>query len=300
MPVIVNPPATSAATAVVTYGVPLAYGQVSVRDFLMGKGTDVTLVDFDPFAMTVRSDEDALENAHGGYSGAEFVEPKRIPITVAITADGGGDQAGRFALMQGLLAAFAPSPVDVPLRFHYDNRIFRINGRPRAVEPRSTLLDVVLPSEIDLQFVALDPRIYSDEQVVTELSLPRDSGGRTYPYTFPYTIDATLSSGRADVVNEGTFEAPWRGLVYGPVVNPRLVNFSTGQELRVGVTVPAGRYLDLDSAVRRVLLDGTASRRGSTSGQWWQLAPGVNDIGFFADVFSEDASFQLLHRHSWR
>lgn len=275
------------------------YGQVELRGLLLGTGTVYRLQGFNPFDNTVRADSQAnLSQADGGYSGREYADVKQVPLRVQIDLPM-FDVAGRFDAHQALLAAFAESDVDLPLRFVWAGRTLRMYGRPRLVTSDTDLLTIGI-NRMEAGFLAEDPRVYDDTEASNTLNLPSETGGQVLPFTLATTLTAVATVGVRSIVNEGTATATWRGIIDGPVTNPRLVNFTTGETLRIGVTVLSGQELHLDSAVRSVLLDGTASRRGFVSGQWWQLRPGNNDIGWFSDTASGTATFQVLHRNAWR
>lgn len=275
------------------------YGQVELRGLLIGKGTVYRLNGFNPFDLTVRPDNQAnLSQADGAYSGREYTDVKQVPLRVTIDLPQ-TDPNGRFDAHQALLAAFASSDVDIPLRFMWGTRVLRLNGRPRLVTADTELLTIGIV-RCEAGFLALDPRVYSDVENVITMNLPSDSGGLVLPFTTILTLTGTLTSGTRTINNAGTATTTWRAVINGPVTNPRLVNFTSGQELRIGVTVASGRTLVLDSAVRSVLLDGTSSRRGNVSGQWWQLAPGNNLIGWFSETASGTATFQVTYRDAWR
>jgi hypothetical protein len=273
------------------------WGWLQLRDLLMGPGTEIIVEGFQPFDTETRSPgEAAFEQADGGYAGREYRESKRVPIRLHVDHD--PNTAEAVAVHRQILAAFAPSHVDIPLTFWWAGRLYRMYGRPRSVQHDQDLFDIGA-YRLQANFLATDPLVYSDDEVVTTLGLPSDSGGLTLPATLPTSIDASLTTGTATVFNDGTANAPWRAVIHGPVTDPRLGNLTTGQELALNLTIPEGRYVDLDFKTRSVLLDGNAPRRGAVSGTWWDLAPGANEVVFNAAAYDTDASAQLIHRHAW-
>lgn len=280
------------------------YGQAELRGLLMGLDTVYRLSGFNPFDHTARADnQQNLSQASGAYSGKEYTDVKQVPLRVIIDLTRVGldddDEEARFDAHQDLLVAFAPSDVDLPLRFMWGGRTLRINGRPRVATADPELLTAGRV-KVEAGFVALDPTIYSDDEAMVSLSLPVDSGGLTLPFTLATAINATLSSTQRIVTNEGKAQTTWTAVLTGPAVNPRLINFTTGDEFRLGLTLGVGEFVTLDSSTRSVLLGGTVSRRGVLSGHWWQLDPGDNLITWFSDTFDVNASFEITYRHAWR
>src|SRR5690554_6903050 len=158
---------------------PLAEGQVQIRDLVMGPGTPYRIMtEFNPFNRSVRADQSGPRAwNHGAWSGVEWAAEATVPMRILVEAD---DVAGWISLHQQLMAAFAPvgeSATDVELRFAMGGREYMMRGRPRMVEPDLKLIGTG-KSFTQAAFVALDPFIYSGtEGVAGPLNLPRYEGG---------------------------------------------------------------------------------------------------------------------------
>jgi hypothetical protein len=89
--------------------------------------------------------------------------------------------------------------------------------------------------------------------------------------------------------------------IVGPVVNPRVVNAVTGDELRVAITLLPGQYLDIDTASRTALLMGSASRRSAVTvtGEWLPITPGAGSVQFGADLYDPAALMTVAVRSAY-
>ena len=74
---------------------------------------------------------------------------------------------------------------------------------------------------------------------------------------------------------------------------------TTGQSLTLTATLASGDYIDVDTAARTVLLNGTADRYSYlTTPQWWGIQPGANEIRYFADVTTASTA-TVTFRSAW-
>ncbi|MFG3709219.1 hypothetical protein ACGF7U_31435 [Micromonospora sp. NPDC047670] len=281
----------------------LAEGQVQLRDLVIGPGTPYRFVKgshFNPFKREVRADQGGARAwSDGSWSGAEWAEQVTVPMRLVVMAAGAADYV---QLMSHLLAAFAPSSVDVDLRFVMGGTEYLMRGRPRLVDPESRHVDGHV--YVQAAFVATDPTVYSGVEQTVTLELPSTVGGLTVPMTLPATVPATVTSGRALIANAGTKPTGLRLRIDGPVVEPRvsLLTPAGTAIVRVWLTLEAGQWLDVDTAARTVYANGTASRRGLTTaeGAGWPVLPsGIHEVAFNAALYNTDARASVTWRDAW-
>lgn len=281
---------------------PLTEGQVQVGSLVMGNDTDYRMLEFNPWLRTVRADQgEARAWNHGSWSGAEWTEEAVVPMVIRVN---GTDAATWLALHQQLAAAFAAASDDVELRWVTGSVEYLMRGRPRLVEP--TIRALARGSIVTKAgFVATDPSIYSGELHTVTLTLPIVTGGLTVPITVPFTIGATVQSGRTQVTNDGTQTTGLTLRIDGPVVEPRISVLANGitTTLTVFLTLVAGQWLDIDTAAKTVYLNGTASRRGNASSNRvdWPLLPpeGTWDLAFDASTYEASAQLTASWRDAW-
>jgi hypothetical protein len=237
---------------------------------------------------------------HGSYSGAEWLAERIVPIRLMIDTP---SEAEFWDAVDELAAAFRPIGEDiqeVELRYHRGGRERVLFGRPRMGEPELS----TAPGGtgfVQLGFVALDPFKYSAEETVTgPITGPVSTGGLSLSFSLPTGINARLVGGFADLVNEGTADAPLRLRIDGPDSNPwvALQRADGLRVLRFNIAIAAGQWLDVDTAAKKVFLNGVSSVRGDTSsdgGPWPLLPPkSTTRLRYFGD-----GSLTIRHRSVW-
>lgn len=110
--------------------------------------------------------------------------------------------------------------------------------------------------------------------------------------------------GQQFVVNQGTELAYPILTIDGPITNPRILNNTTGEELRLTYTLAGGEYLVIDMRQRTVVLNGNpaASRYSAVefpASRWWGLIDGNNDIRLNAAAAGGGAQCTVAWRHAW-
>lgn len=277
----------------------LAEGQVQIRDLVMGPGTPYSLqAGFNPWVLTVRTDAtSARSRDHGSWSGAEWRDEVVIPIPVLVEGET-RNVAGWLAAHQRLVAAFAPSHTDIELRWVLGGVEYVMFGRPRLVEPHPGNIGLGL-AHTRCAFVALDPRIYGPETVLSA-GLPSVSGGLTWPVAWPQVWPAQATRGTVVVTNGGTAATYPRLVIHGPVQEPRVTHVQSGRTLAWGMSLEAGQWLDVDTARRTSLINGQVSRSGQmTSREWFELPPGDSEIAFAAAIYDPAAQLTVTFRSAW-
>ncbi|RMH71870.1 MAG: hypothetical protein D6683_14265 [Actinomyces sp.] len=277
--------------------------QLSFGGVDMGDGTDYDVVDIDGLGVPgVRSSDVETLRRHGLHPGDDFVGGRVVTVTLEV--DGGADAATLTSRMATLAAALRPGQDESALVFQLPGVAGggrrRLLVRPRRVAVPVNLQRVYGLPEVVAQFAATDPRIYDDTQSTDSTSLPTSGTGLTWPLTWPLNWGAVGTSGSIFATNAGNFEAPVTIRLDGPVTNPRIENVTVGRTIELDITLNAGEYLEIDTQARTVLLGGTASRYSSltTTSQWWDLAPGTNEVRFRASTPTA-ATMTLTWRSAW-
>lgn len=238
---------------------------------------------------------------HGTLPGDDFMLDRQIEMQFEVY----GETIEEFeAAVADLTAATQPGVVESPLSFRIPGVA---GGGVRQVQARIRRRSVPLGSEwyyripiYTLVWVATDPRIYSNVDTVQTVNLPSGGGGLSWPATWPANWSAQVDSGSLFVVNEGNFGAPWSGEITGPAVNPVIRNVSTGQYLGFNITLADGDVLTVDSELRSVVLNGTASRYYTiqAGSSWWDFEPGTTEIAYRAAT-TTTSNLTLTTRSAW-
>lgn len=252
-------------------------------------------------AEDIRIADDAKPQAHGVFLGRDFLGARVVTLDLAIT-ESSADAAR--AAVEALAAAWhmpAPAEGEVePLRFQLPGRVTQqLRGRPRRAAFDTSRIQAG-QVRAALEYLAADPYIYADEMAIAALPLADTSAGRTYPRTYPMTYGVALS-GAAIAENAGTVPTHPLVLIVGPVDNPQLENVSSGEYVRLGLSLGTTDYLVVDMATGTVMLNGTASRRSTLTSDsvWWALAPGENTIRYRADTWQAGSVAIVGWRSAW-
>jgi hypothetical protein len=160
---------------------------------------------------------------------------------------------------------------------------FRVQDGPRITGRRPKAWQVTL--------VSADPYALSSSEQSVQITPGAAAGelGVPNPETDPET-SALNVAGQQYVVNAGDAPTWPRFRIDGPIVNPVIVNQTTGHSTSLTYTLNTGEFLDVIPKTGRILLGGTADRYGAaTQGgipDWWQLEPGSNDVRLQAFSFT--------------
>jgi Siphovirus-type tail component, C-terminal domain len=278
-------------------------------------GGPFVLLEFNPFGRPVRAETETPRAwADGAWSGGEWNDAATIPLTVLVRAPNLQAARGtRFWLPhhQALAAAFAASADDVALEFTIANPdrpvggdTFLVYGRPRLLDPAaSTALRGWALARC--AFRVLDPLVYSggpDGLRQAQTGLPTQTGGLCTPVGAPLEVNATVVAGRVAVTSCGTAPTALELRIDGPCTEPRVSLVVAGQPtqvLRYHGALAAGQWLELNTRARTALLNGTVSRRGLMSGDWFLLPPGPSELAFDAADYHPDAELTATWRDAW-
>lgn len=169
--------------------------------------------------------------------------------------------------------------------------LVRQSGKPILFERRAGR------AKFSLSLVAPDPRRYAATSRSATLVLPLLSGGIAPPLTPPLTVTGSTTVSQATLANDGTVLTYPILELAGPCPPARIVNLTTGEALRVVDPVPAGQILVID-VQRGIATTGGQSRR--VLGSWWGLAPGANEVAFYADGYDAAATLDISYRSAWK
>lgn len=157
--------------------------------------------------------------------------------------------------------------------------------------------------DFQIPLVANDPRIYSVTLTNVEVTATTEgTSGFVFPLGFDLDFGEVSYAGQAIVTNEGTADSPPVIRIYGPGINPTLVNVTTGKTVNLTYNLGAGEFLELDFATHQVLLNGNVNRYSAydfDSSEWWMLQPGTNDVRMTFASFTPGAKMELLYRSAW-
>lgn len=275
----------------------LTEGQVQVADLIMGRDTAYKMREFNPWVRETRADHTGDNPwGNGGYSGAEWLDTSTVAMLVRVLGINALDWNEKHWALTSVFSPVETGP-DVELRWVTGGIEYLMRGRPTVVDPKIRHLR---KGEIltRLGIRCDDPLIYSAELHETVLGLPQWSGGLHVDMHVPADIDATVVDGAAELTNAGTRTARMLFRIDGPVTQPTIQ--LGGATLTLGMTIPAGHWVDIDTVDRTVLYDGVTSRLTDASGTWPVLPPGTHPLKWSArSGYHVDASLTARHRDTY-
>jgi hypothetical protein len=276
--------------------------QVEYRGVLLGDGTPYELISIEglkalPDVFT--ADRQRLRR-HGLAPGDDFLGGR----TVIVTAEAWHDESDREERLAALSTLSASVGQEDPLVFQLPGvaggGTRRIGARLRRF---ATPLDLQYVHGVPvavLEFHADDPYIYDNLLQSQSAPLPSAPEGFTFPLTFPLSFGLASTGGTCIVTNEGNAPVAPVFYVYGPVTNPRIENVTTGHVLGLTGTIDANDYYVIDVSTRTILANGQVNRYNAlTSPQWFDLAPGENDLNYRGATYSSDSLITVSWRSAW-
>ncbi|MCW2904932.1 MAG: hypothetical protein JWO67_7197 [Streptosporangiaceae bacterium] len=144
---------------------------------------------------------------------------------------------------------------------------------------------------------------------VTEVTVRADivsTVGISFPASFPISFTATQASGASEVSNDGGVPAHFTARLYGPCTGPRLVNETTGEEIRFtsSLTLAPGEYVEVNTRDRSAFLLSMASQSRLNAldfavTSWWRVEPGQQQVRYAPLGASDGAAAAIEYRAAW-
>lgn len=243
-----------------------------------------------------RVDEVVKVGTHGSFVLADTLDARRVVFEGDIYAEDADTFA---ALVNAWRAAFVPSVNDQPLGLLIpgeDQR--RINCVPtRRFLPIENDEYELFYAEWAVEFVAGDPRIYSDVEHA-EFTGPVVTSGMIFPEVFDMTFGGG-TGGASEITNAGVFDTLPVVIIQGPVTNPTIRSLTQDKALDFTIVLGENDVLTIDFNDRTVLFNG-ANRYSALdeSSSWWTLQPGDNVIQYQGSV-AEGSQATIRWRDAW-
>lgn len=215
---------------------------------------------------------------HGATYVSTFFRPRDLSFVVVIKGCSVSDFEDKHRALARLLNPLDDSELQISTR---NNGLFRLACRPVT---KSTLrMQTGVVGELLVQCRADDPYFLGPAR---QENFPAST---VSALTIPFTIPAVILTGNTSeltVTNNGHVAVFPRIRVVtavGFLINPVFTNVTTGDSLTVQGTFVAGNYVEVDMGARTVVDRLGNNLISQTSGVFWDLEPGDNDLRLLSE-----------------
>lgn len=276
---------------------------VSSTGTILGAGTDIALI-----STTGLRDLPAIREGNvnrgqrdGALPGLNLIGERRVGVNYQITRTTGGTEAalatataahqnvadpsticmmgGDYLRQQAGVGATKPvysAMIQLPNRANpliFFGRPVRFNA-PIDTDYQYGRINITT------EWSCPDGLLYDNTLITGSCGLPNPTSGMTFPALFNVTFGAS-SGGSFQLNNTGSYATAPFFTITGPVSYPIIYNQTTGQQIKLNITLAAGDTLTVDCQSGTVALNG-ANRNNAVdiTTTFFALAPGNNTIGY--------------------
>lgn len=277
--------------------------------FTFGPNTPLELKKINGMNMpTVRSGDSGRPRDHGLFVGLDVMGGGELTLEGDVSAHGSTTFVEAW---QGLAAATVPGgTIQSPLYFNlpgYGTLVTqaRVSKRDLPIDITFALGNLAAAT---LLFRASDPRSYATPTLAPSVVPPNNSGGFSFPMSFPLTFTGGSGAGALSVTNNGNIETRPRLIVEGPCTNPSITLAAAEESpsLTFNLVMNAGDRLVLDTDLHIATYYTAGSTIGVTrlyaleaGSQWFTLPPGTSTIQFRTTDPEPSGLLTVEYASSW-
>ena len=178
---------------------------------------------------------------------------------------------------------------------------FLDDGSVRSCQALVTKVSADTPPEqagkwcqITVQFIA-DKWYLEGAEHNQEIAM-QDFGGMSVPMGVPMDMSICgISDNNNQIVNLGNTESLPKFHITGPLTSFDILNQTNGQQMTVTTALNTNEYIDLDCFDHTAIKNSVSNIRGSVSGNWITLVPGVNAIIFSANSPQTEYRAEIIY-----
>ncbi|MGW0731739.1 phage distal tail protein [Streptomyces sp. NPDC002851] len=285
--------------------------QMEFSGIRIGHGTSIPIAGIEGLARPgVRGEIVEQPNADGAWLSPDWYEARTLRIDCGVKTPGDPAAAARI-VAQIEEAADDPRVRTVggavmPLRIKWPGAPVRVLfGRLRKAEAswEEAAFGWV---PLDIEFTAPDTRFYADTEQAVQLRLGWLSGGGfTAPVQAPIRVSDGDVSGQNRpgwLFNGGNTDAYPVITVYGPCTNPVITHVETGRKIALGITVPAGEHVTIDTrpGQRTITRQGGGTVATTSPLGDFKLPPGRSEIRWIASDPTASARLTMAWRDAFK
>lgn len=270
--------------------------------YINGRGRKIVLGDAAPYILTKieglgASDTNIQSQKSPDQDGESYIgltlQPRSMSIEIMIVANTENEMIRR---REAALQIFNPKLGPGTLVYtigEKERRISAISELAPSFPDAGDFKDTMQPGLIQLYCPDpfwLDPGETSEE-IVTWI------GGMRFPLRLP-TRFAMKGSKKINITNNGDVDTPVKIEISGPATNPKIINQSTGEYIKVNRALVQGDTLVITTGFgkKRVEInDQNVFNWIDLNSTFWQLQPGDNIIEYTSDDEVESAAVKITY-----
>lgn len=156
-----------------------------------------------------------------------------------------------------------------------------------ALQTDVEILKFIMPSKLGrskylFEALAPDYRFVAQVASIATTQVTIVTGGTALPTALPISFGSVTGTPALTVNNAGNAYASTVFTIKGPGTNFIVQNQTTGQSFNVNIALLSNETVVVDTE-NRTVVKGSTNQYGLFSGDFWELAPGNNEIFFNAD-----------------
>jgi hypothetical protein len=255
--------------------------------------------EFEPFERTNRAEQTGdIAWGDGEWSGAEWRAGTVIPLRLGIHTSSWNELMSAWWALDAALAPVRTGS-EVEVTWNAAGTEYLVYARPRKAKLRNQN-GRTGKAWVEAELFCPDPAIYSATEHVEEMGMLRRIGGTPIPLTVPTTFYSVVADGEATLANTGPSPARLQLRIDGPATRPyiTLATATGAMVLNFDTVLGVGDWLDIDTATKTVILNGSISRLRDAWGDW-PLLSGEALIRFEAESYNPAARLTVRWRDTY-
>lgn len=271
-------------------------GHLDDAGFAWGQGTNWRVQTATGlFTMALRTNDIQRGAADGSSWGNDYLDVKACLMTIRANPKESG--LSYMTLVNEARTGLTRTKGTTGRNIWWDGLGLMMIGRVRAsdiqLQTGQTYIDVAL------QFTAADGLLYEATlNSATMSALGGSNGGFNVSMNVPLNFSLSATPSSVVCYNNGTENAYPTITLNGPAVNPAITNLTTGQTIKVPISLIAGQYVNITTGpdTPTILFMGSSIVIEDPTTSWWTLPPGESIIQYSSDSYDASASAQIQWR----
>lgn len=269
--------------------------EVEFNNLILNKDNGYILQDLDIGSVDARLASELAYNRDGGFIFNSKWDVRTISFEVACVAN---DSITFFERVRALRSAFAAQEAKPLIIRYWDGSERSIDVFPTLIPVNNHETSAPQDTVFEVELVAPQPYfVDKDSGVIEETLTLVQSSGIDLPTDLPASFASGGNNNRFVFNNDGDTTAKLKVEFSGPVINPTLLNSSTGEILQIEKTLDANEVITIEyTAEGRVVENQSGVSQeeffnGSTNALF--IPKGSNTFLFSASTFDANASCTL-------